>query len=179
MSITLKENEIAFAKIRETAIIPTKKLEDAGYDIYANFEEDYFVIEAGATRAVPSGIACAFSSKYYIQIEERSSMGKLGIKKSSGVFDSGYRGEYFIMTYNTNNKPFVISKIAAEEMPEEFEVQGKTYKTADVIVYPYTKAICQAVVQEIPVLEEKELTYAELCEIKSERGKGGFGSSGK
>ena len=179
MSITLKENEIAFAKIRETAVIPTKKLEDAGYDLYANFEEDYFVIEAGATRAVPTGIACAFSSKYYIQIEERSSMGKLGIKKSSGVFDSGYRGEYFIMTYNTNAKPFVISKIPAEEMPESFEVSGKTYVTADVIVYPYSKAICQAVVQEIPVLEEKELTYEELCSIASERGKGGFGSSGK
>ena len=111
MSVTLKENEIAFAKIRETAVIPTKKPEDAGYDLYANFEEDYFVIEPGKTRAVPTGIATAFSSKYYIQIEERSSMAKLGVKKSGGVFDSGYRGEYFIMTYNTNDKPFVISKI--------------------------------------------------------------------
>ena len=179
MSVTIKENEIAFAKIRETAIIPSKKLEDAGYDLYANFEEDYFVIEAGKTRAVPTGIACAFSSKYYIQIEERSSTGKLGIKKSSGVFDSGYRGEYFIMTYNTNDKPLVISKIAVEEMPEAFEVGEKTYKTAEVIVYPYTKAICEAVVQEVPVLKEIELTYEELCSIASERGKGGFGSSGK
>ena len=45
MSIVLKDNEIVFAKIRETAIIPSKKLEDAGYDLYANFEEDYFVFE--------------------------------------------------------------------------------------------------------------------------------------
>ena len=89
MSYTLKENEIAFAKIRETAVIPTKKLEDAGYDLYANFEEDYFVIEPGKTKAVPTGIATAFSSRYYIQIEERSSMAKLGVKKSGGVFDSG------------------------------------------------------------------------------------------
>lgn len=179
MSVILNENEIAFAKIRETAIIPTKKIEDAGYDLYANFEEDYFVIEAGKTKAVPTGIACAFVNKYYIQIEERSSMGKLGIKKSSGVFDSGYRGEYFIMTYNTNDKPFVISKIPAEEMPTEFEVNGKIYKTADVIVYPYTKAICQAVVHIVPDLQTKELSYEELCMIESERGKGGFGSSGK
>lgn len=179
MSVILNENEIAFAKIRETAIIPTKKLEDAGYDLYANFEEDYFVIEAGKTRPVPTGIAMAFSHKYYVQIEERSSMGKIGIKKSSGVFDSGYRGEYFIMTYNTNEVPFVISKISAEEMPEEFEVQGKSYKKSEVIIYPYTKAICQAVVQVVPVLNEIELTYDELCSIASERGKGGFGSSGK
>lgn len=179
MSVILKENEIAFAKIRETAIIPTKKLEDAGYDLYANFEEDYFVIEAGATRAVPTGIACAFSSKYYAQVEERSSTGKLGIKKSSGVMDSGYRGEYLIMTYNTNKKPLVISKIPVDEMPEEFEVQGESYKKAECVIYPYTKAICEIVLHEVPVLETRELSYDELCSIASERGKGGFGSSGK
>ena len=179
MSIVLKDNEIVFAKIRETAIIPSKKLEDAGYDLYANFEEDYFVIKPHATRAVPTGIACAFSSKYYAQVEERGSTGKIGMKKSSGVFDSGYRGEYLIMTYNTNDKPIVISKIAADEMPEEFEVQDMTYKKADVIVYPYEKAICQIVLQEVPVLEERELTYEELCSIASERGAGRFGSSGK
>ena len=175
---TVSGNELYFAKVRESAIIPTKKLEDAGYDVYANFEEDFFVIEPGATRAVPTGIATAFSPKYYIQVEERGSMGKLGIKKSSGVIDSGYRGEYFIMTYNTNNKPFVISKIAADEL-DTFEVSGKQYSKDDCIIYPYTKAICQLVVQEVPVLKTKELTYDELCEIKSERGKGGFGSSGK
>lgn len=179
MSIVLKDNEIVFAKIRETAIIPSKKLEDAGYDLYANFEEDYFVIKPHATRAVPTGIACAFSSKYYAQVEERGSTGKIGMKKSSGVFDSGYRGEYLIMTYNTNDKPIVISKITADEMPEEFEVQDTTYKKADVIVYPYEKAICQIVLQEVPVLEERELTYEELCSIASERGAGRFGSSGK
>ena len=179
MSVILKENEIAFAKIRETAIIPSKKLDDAGYDFYANFEEDYFVIEAGATRAVPTGIACAFSSRYYAQVEERSSTGKLGIKKSSGVMDSGYRGEYLIMTYNTNKKPLVISKIAADEMPEEFEVAGETYKKSECVIYPYTKAICEVVLHEVPVLETRELSYDELCSIASERGKGGFGSSGK
>lgn len=179
MSVTLNEDEIAFAKIRETAIIPSKKLEDAGYDFYANFEEDYFVIEAGATRAVPTGIACAFSSRYYAQVEERSSTGKLGIKKSSGVMDSGYRGEYFIMTYNTNKKPLVISKIDASEMPEEIEIQGITYKTAECVIYPYTKAICEIVMHEVPVLQTRELSYEELCSITSERGKGGFGSSGK
>ena len=179
MSVELKENEIAFAKIRETAIIPSKKLEDAGYDFYANFEEDYFVIKPHATRAVPTGIACAFSSKYYAQVEERGSTGKIGMKKSSGVMDSGYRGEYLIMTYNTNDVPLVISKIAADEMPEEFEVDGVNYKKADVIVYPYSKAVCQVVLHEVPVLEEREISYEELCSIASERGTGRFGHSGK
>ena len=175
----IEGNEIYFAKIRPTAIIPTKKEEDAGYDMYANFEEDYFVIEPHATRAVPTGIACAFSSRYYAQVEERSSTGKIGMKKSSGVMDSGYRGEYLIMTYNTNDIPLVISKIAADEMTEEFEVNGKTYKKSEVIVYPYTKAVCQVVLHEVPALEEKEISYEELLSIKSERGTGAFGHSGK
>lgn len=178
MTTTVKDDEIFFAKIRETATIPTKKLEDAGYDMYADFSEDYFVIEAGKTRGVPTGIATAFSSKYYVQIEERSSMAKLGIKKSGGVIDSGYRGEYFIMTYNTNDKPFVIAK-NYDSVPTTFDVSGKTYYRDDVILYPYTKAICQMVVQEIPVLESKELSYDELQKIASSRGVGGFGSSGK
>ena len=105
----MEKDILYFAKIRSSATIPTKKKEDAGYDMYADFEGDYFVIEPGKTKAIPTGIATAFDSKYYAQIEERSSMAKLGIKKSGGVFDSGYRGEYFIMTYNTNDKPFVIS----------------------------------------------------------------------
>ena len=35
---------INFAKIRPTAIIPTKRDEDAGFDIYANFEDDFMII---------------------------------------------------------------------------------------------------------------------------------------
>ena len=179
MSITVKENEIFFAKVRKSAVVPSKKQEDAGYDIYACFDEEFFMIEPYQTKPVPTGIATAFSSKYYIQVEERSSMAKLGIKKSGGVIDSGYRGEYFIMTYNTNGKPFVISKTTAEELADEFEVNGKTYKKEDVILYPYKKAVAQLVVQEIPVLEANEISYDELKEISSERGTGGFGSSGK
>lgn len=175
----IEENEICFAKIRETAIIPSKKLEDAGYDLYADFEEDFFVIKPGKTRAIPSGIAVALSPKYYIQVEERSSMAKLGIKKSGGVMDSGYRGEYLIMTYNTNDKPFVISKAPIDEVSDEFEVDGEIFKKEDCLMYPKSKAVCQLVVQEVPVLQVKELSYDELLQIKSERMAGGFGSSGK
>ena len=171
--------EIYFAKIRPTAILPSKKEEDAGYDMYADFSEEYFVIEPGQTRGVPTGIAIAFSSKYYAQVEERSSMAKIGIKKSGGVFDSGYRGEYFIMTYNTNKKPFVISAKPLDEVEAEFEVAGKVYKKDEVMLYPKSKAICQIVLQVVPVMEEKEISYEELLAIPSARGTGAFGHSGK
>lgn len=175
----IKDNELKFAKIRETAKIPSKRDEDAGFDLYADFEEDFFVIDSFETRPVPTGIALAFTSKWYAQIEERGSMAKLGIKKSGGVFDSGYRGEYLIVTYNTNKKPFIISKIPEEELSEEFEIDGAPYKKSEVIIYPYTKAICQIVLQEVPVFEVKEVSYEELKQISSERGDGRFGSSKK
>ena len=179
MITTASENEIYFAKIRESAIIPTKKGEDAGYDMYANFEEDYFLIKQGATRPVPTGIAVAFSPKYYAQVEERGSTGKIGLKKSGGVFDSGYRGEYLILLYNATGKPVVISKVAEEEMPDLVEVDGVTLKKGEFNVYPYSKAICQIVLQIVPDLQSKELSYEELKAITSERGAGRFGGSGK
>ena len=177
--ITVEENEIYFSKIRPTAIIPSKKNEDAGYDFYADFDEDFFVIKPGQTKGIPTGIATAFSSKYYAQVEERSSMAKIGIKKSGGVIDSGYRGEYFIMTYNTNDKPFVISKKPIDELEETFEINGEKFNKENVILYPKTKAICQVVLQIVPDLQAKEISYDELKEIASERSTGAFGSSGK
>lgn len=175
----LKDNELKIAKIRESAKMPSRRDEDAGFDLYADFEEDFFVIDAFETRPVPTGIAIAFSSKWYAQIEERGSMAKLGIKKSGGVFDSGYRGEYLIVTYNTNKKPFIISKIAEEDLADEFEIDGVKYKKGEVIIYPYTKAICQVVMLEVPVLDIEEISYDELKQIDSERGAGRFGSSKK
>lgn len=173
------EDKIYFAKMKEGAVIPTKREEDAGYDLYACFDEDFFVVEAGKTRAIPTALAVAYSKKYYAQIEERSSMAKLGIKKSGGVMDSGYRGEYLIVTYNTNDKPFVISKKTAEEIGKSFFVDGKKYDTSEVILYPYTKAICEMVLQIVPKMEEQELSYEELKNIPSARKTGGFGSSNK
>lgn len=177
--ITVTDKDIFFAKIRPNAIIPTKKDEDAGYDMYACFDEDFFVIEPHATALIPSGIAMAYSKKYYAQLEERSSMAKIGIKRSGGVIDSGYRGEYMVTTYNTNNKPFIISKIPADDLSEKFTINGKKYKKKNVILYPYTKAVCQVIMQEVPALKSKELSYDQLKFIKSERGAGGFGHSGK
>ncbi|MBQ8468156.1 MAG: dUTP pyrophosphatase [Clostridia bacterium] len=177
--IKVTENEIYFAKMREGARIPTKRDEDAGYDLYPCFEGDYFVIKPGETRAVPTGIAMAFDKKYYVQIEERSSMAKIGIKKSGGVMDSGYRGEYLIMTYNTLAVPFVISKIAEEDMPDIIEENGVVCKKGELKYYPYSKAICQAVMQIVPQVESKEISYEELISIESERKTGGFGSSKK
>ena len=40
----ISDNSLYWAKIKEDAIIPTKKDEDAGYDIYACFDDDFIRI---------------------------------------------------------------------------------------------------------------------------------------
>ena len=107
------EEKILFAKVKESAIIPSKEEENAGYDIYACWEgitpQDK-ILRPHATKLIPTGIACALPSKYYFQVEERGSTGSKGIKKSAGVVDSGYRGEIFIAITNSTNNYLVFGE---------------------------------------------------------------------
>ena len=48
----MKKDEILFAKVDKHAIIPSKRDEDAGYDIYPCFEDDYRVIMPHETAMV-------------------------------------------------------------------------------------------------------------------------------
>ena len=47
------------------------------------------------------------------------------------------------------------------------------------IKFPYKKAIAQFAMEEVPVLETKEIDYEVLKTITSERGTGALGSSDK
>ena len=168
----MNNNELIFAKVRPEAIIPTKREEDAGRDLYACFNEEYILINPLETKLIPTGIATAFSPNYYAQIQERGSTGSKGIKYGAGVLDSGYRGEWFVPITNCNTVPLVISKLSKEDTE-------KAAKNHNIIYYPYSKGIAQFVMIEVPKLQEGEVTYEELLEIKSERGTGALGSSNK
>lgn len=159
--------KIKFAAVREDAVIPTKRDEDAGFDVYANFDEDYIEIPPHTTVMIPSGIASAVPVGYMFELKERGSTGTKGIGQRSGVIDSGYRGEWIVPLTNHNSKTLVIAKF-----PEDFD---ENY----VIVYPYTKAIAQALLREVPDLPVEVVSYDELLKISSERGCGKLGSSGK
>ena len=164
---------IYFAKMYDNAIIPTKERENAGYDFYACFAEDFFVIEPYQTRLVPTGIAWASSEEFYLQIEERSGTGSKGIKRSAGVIDSGYRGEIKIAVFNATRKTLVISKI------DEELLKNMHPELADAFVYPYAKAIAQGVVHRVEDMQVNEISYEELSRIPSTRGTGAWGHSGK
>ena len=159
---------VYFAKTNSEGRIPSKRHEDSAYDIYAAFPGDLFEIRPHRTELVPTGIASALEPGWGFQIEERGSTGSIGMKKSAGVIDAGYRGEWFIAITNTNDKSIIISKHINE------------IKETDItIAYPYSKAICQAKLEKIYEAEIIEIPYEELKLISSERGMGKLGNSGK
>ena len=163
--------DIKFAKVHPNAIIPSKRDEDMGFDIYACFDEDYIVIEPHETKLIPTGIASACDSNYGFLVFERGSTGSKGIARRCGVIDSGYRNEWFIGLTNTTNKTLIISKL---EEKQRYDDCLKNY-----FIYPYSKAIAQALVIPVPKTEVVEMSYDELKEIKSKRGMGALGSSNK
>lgn len=168
-------NKLFFAITKNGAKIPSKRTEDAGYDVYACFDEDYIVIRPNETILIPTGIASACSEDYYIQLQERGSTGTKGMAQRCGVIDSGFRNEWFVPITNSSNKILFISKLSEEETYQRYF--GNVIEPS--LVYPYAKAICQAVVLPVPKMEVKEITFDELKNINSERGIGALGSSNK
>lgn len=169
MTNTVSPNNIVFAKVHPQAIIPSKRLEDGAFDIYACFDEDHVVIKPHETQLIPTGLASAFSTDYVAILKERGSTGSKGMGLRCGVVDSGYRGQWFVALTNHNDIPLIITK--TEEMCNVVSNLA--------IVYPYSKAIAQCVMVQVPRLETVEMPYEELLKFESERGTGALGSSNK
>ena len=167
--------EIKFAKVHPNAIIPSKRDEDMAFDIYPCFDDDYIVINPHETKLIPTGIASACSPKYGFVLKERGSTGSKGIAIRCGVLDSGYRDSWFVCLTNTTNKVMFISKLSEQETYDKYygDIMPESF------VYPYSKAIAQALVVPVPKTKVKEISYDELKAIKSERGLGKLGSSNK
>ena len=165
---------VKFAKVRPTAKIPTKRVEDAGYDIYADFEEPFILINPHETVMIPTGIASACDTDYCFVLKERGSTGTKGMAQRCGIIDSGYRSEWFVPITNTTDNYIMIAKSDNTSTDVFGSIPMKK-----IIRYPYEKAICQALVIPVPTVDVEEYTYEELLAIPSNRGTGALGSSGK
>ena len=162
---------IKFYAINRDVVIPSKRKEDAGYDIYPYFKQDYIHIKPHESIMIPTGLKSVIPKGLYIQLKERGSTGSKGVAQRCGVIDSGYRGEWFIPITNTTNRDMFIAKD-----PDEIYKQFGEYN----IVLPYNKAICQAVVERtynIAIKQISSVTFNKYC--KTQRGSGKLGSSGK
>jgi dUTP pyrophosphatase len=165
----VSKDTVYFSKLVETAIIPSKRDEDAGYDFYACLDDmDEIELDIGKPTLVPTGVATALPKHFYLNLKhERGSTGKLGMNLLSGVVDSGYRGEIFINVCSLYKK-IVITK----HYKEVTEKNGTVY-------YPVSKAIAQGTIDLVPKITLQEIPDKEVLNIKSERGTSKLGASGK
>lgn len=156
-----------FAKEHPCATIPSKREEDAGYDLFPCFDEEQIWIRPHESKLIPTGLVSAFDPGFVMIVKERGSTATRNMQVGAGVIDSGFRGNIFVSIYNGNNHDVVITKDVS-----------RIYN-CDTIVYPYNKAIGQAIMVEVPRMTVKEITLEEIMEIESERGTGMIGSSGR
>ncbi|WP_332606842.1 deoxyuridine 5'-triphosphate nucleotidohydrolase [Bacillus spizizenii] len=154
---------------------------DAGFDLVAAAD---VIIEPGATACVPTGLAFEIPEGYEMQIRPRSGITlKTKLRVQLGTVDAGYRGEVGVIVDNIAlpslyiNETFMTIGIQFEQHP--LRIDGKrepsisneqeyTYiiRKGDRIAQAVIKPVEQAVFTEVDALGD------------SDRGAGGFGSSG-
>ena len=165
---------IYWDRLNERAKLPSKRDEDAGFDIYCDSIEN-IVLKPNETKFFTTGLRSAFPSNYWIEIKERGSTGAVGLSVRSGVIDSGYRGEWKIMLTNVNKYLVEFS----HSVDQVTYIKGKIFKNKiKKVIYPLTKAIAQAVVIPLPYIQ----CYCDKDKVdgaKSNRGETGWGASGK
>ena len=160
--------DIKILKLRDDVRLPTKRVEDAGFDLFANFKEEYIIMQPHESKLIPTGFKTIIPPTHYAQILERGSTGVKNLKYNAGVIDSGFRGEWQVCLYNGNKFPIMIAKESC-----------KIPKAIQSIVYPYEKAIAQFVVLPVQNTSIEEVTEEEFNKYTSERGEGMLGSSNK
>lgn len=176
--------QIKIKKLKENAILPTYGSGDAaGADLYACIDDDYYAVkredtrdekgnpvlddngnriirkyiemEPGQTRMIATGIAMAIPKGYVGLIFARSGLAsKKGLAPANkvGVIDADYRGEIKVALHS--------------HLQDRSWASNRVYdgdRIAQIVIVPY------------------QMAEWELCEDldETERGAGGFGSTGK
>ena len=153
--------EVKIKKLNPNAIIPKyAKVGDAGMDLVATS----IISDTPEQITYGMGIALEIPEGFVGLVFPRSSVRKTGLDLSNavGVIDSGYRGEL----QATFNKIFGGDRFYDETKNTE-DTSNSFYKVGD--------RIAQIMIIPYPPIE-----FVEVDELSnSERGEGGFGSTGK
>ncbi|ARO21565.1 deoxyuridine 5'-triphosphate nucleotidohydrolase (plasmid) [Bacillus tropicus] len=124
---------------------------DAGFDLVA--AED-MIIEPGQTKVIPTGLAFEIPPGYELQVRPRSGMTRnTKLRVVLGTVDSGYRGEVGVLVDNT-------------EIPKAINMQAHVIERGTRIAQGVIAPVITAHFKEVDKLSE------------SDRGTGGFGSTG-
>src|SRR5690625_1911577 len=170
-----KRLQVGFKRLSDSAVIPTKAhASDSGFDLVAS--EDV-IIEPGETAVIPTGIAVDLPAGYEAQVRPRSGVtAKTKLRVQLGTIDNGYAGEIGVIVDNTNEPQMAIKRIWT--IGHNYEDDGacniETLKGGTFVLIRTGDRIAQLVVQPIPNVEAIEVF--EVAE--TERGEGGFGSTG-
>jgi len=146
--------ELRVKKLREDAIVPTRSNQtDAGWDLYST---ERLAMPFRKPVLVSTGIALAIPEGYVGLIWPRSGLAvKHGIDVYAGVIDSGYRGEIKVCLWSDSIAPHWGCAKSFEIMPGD--------------------RIAQIIFQKVEPFELIETQQLD----DTDRGAGGFGSSGK
>jgi dUTP pyrophosphatase len=99
---------IEVMKRNPEAIIPHRsRASDAGYDIHSL---DDVTISPGDIVNIDPGLAVVAPCGYYITIEGRSSLYKVGVVPFRGIIDGGYTGTMMVTLMNVSTTAYHISK---------------------------------------------------------------------
>ncbi|PHC21693.1 dUTP diphosphatase [Bacillus wiedmannii] len=142
---------VKIKRVKDVKLPKYAKPGDSGFDLVA--AEDT-IIWPGETKVVQTGLAFEIPPGYELQVRPRSGMTRnTKLRVVLGTVDSGYRGEVGVLVDN-NERPISLNMKA--------HVIEKGTRIAQGVIAPVLTA---------HFVEVDELT-------DSERGKGGFGSTG-
>lgn len=152
--------DLKVKRLTKTAELPYKAHEpDAGFDIFA---DETVEILPGQTILVSTGIAIAIPMGYYGRLKSRSGLtAKTPLRIQEGTIDAGYIGEI---------------KVIAECKAIDYFKDTEEYIAMNYGRYTINKGdkIAQLIIQPLP---EVQLYISESLD-DTDRGEGGFGSSG-
>jgi len=141
---------LAVRRLDPAATLPTRAHEgDAGLDLYAS---EAASLRPGGRASVGTGVALEVPPGHAALVLPRSGLAAkhgIALVNAPGLIDAGYRGEVRVLLLNTDAE-------------EDFEVDVGD-RIAQLLLVPFTSA---------DPVEVPELAA-------SERGEGGFGSSGR
>src|SRR5690625_4684250 len=168
-------NKIGFKRLNDDATLPTKAHPtDSGFDLYAS--EDV-IIEPGETVIVPTSIAVELPRGYEAQVRPRSGVtAKTKLRVQIGTIDNGYTGEIGVIVDNDyTDKYNDLWQAGYYRTGGEMYLNHRVKYPVGTYLIRKGDRIAQLVVQALP-----EVTAVEIDDFTedSERGEGGFGSTG-
>ncbi|WP_122974126.1 deoxyuridine 5'-triphosphate nucleotidohydrolase [Bacillus wiedmannii] len=161
-------------RLHEDAVIPKyAKPGDSGFDLVA--VEDV-IIEPGETAVVKTGLAFEIPNGYEMQVRPRSGISrKTKLRVVLGTIDSGYRGEVSVIVDNSSiieytSQPRLLKGAFSGDddfnITKPIKYEAIKIRKGDRIAQGVLAAVGHTTFEEVDVLS------------KSERGEGGFGSTG-